>query len=136
MTGVTYNFHGGLVTTRRVRARSWLRGVFFLSVGIALSLLAVQAQDPRGALIGVVQDAMGGRMPAASIVVRAAGSAHERQATTDAVGNFRLDGLPPGAYQVIVNAHGFAEARAQVAVVVSSVQGITVTMRLATFAQT
>jgi hypothetical protein len=68
-------------------------------------------------------------------VVRAAGSAFERQATTDPFGDFRLDGLPPGGYQVIVNAHGFAEARAQVVVVVSSVQGITVTMRLAALAQ-
>jgi hypothetical protein len=59
----------------------------------------------------------------------------ERYATTDALGNFRLDGLPPGGYRVIVNAHGFAEARAQVVVVVSSVQGITVTLRLASLAQ-
>jgi hypothetical protein len=36
---------------------------------------------------------------------------------------------------VVVNAHGFAEARAEVVVVVSTVQGITVTMRLATLTQ-
>ena len=58
------------------------------------------------------------------------GATLERQATTDQFGNFRLDGLPPGGYQVIVNAHGFAEARAEVEVVVSSVQEITVTLRL------
>jgi len=102
---------------------------------MAVLSLWAQAQDPRGALVGVVQDSKGGGVPAAAIVVRAAGSALERQATADPFGNFRLDGLPPGDYQVIVNAHGFAEARAEVEVVVSSVQGITVTMRLAILAQ-
>jgi outer membrane receptor protein involved in Fe transport len=85
--------------------------------------------------VGIVQDANGGRVPSAAILVRAAGSKLERKTGADAYGNFRLDGLPPGAYQIIVNAHGFAEAHAQVTVVVSSVQGITVAMRLATLAQ-
>jgi hypothetical protein len=102
---------------------------------MALLSLAAQAQDPTGTLVGLVQDSNGGRVPAAAIVVRAAGSRLERGATTDQFGDFRLDGLPPGGYQVIVNAHGFAEARAEVVVVVSSVRGITVTMRLATLAQ-
>ena len=112
-----------------------LRAVLFLSVCIALFATAAQAQDPRGSIVGVVQDSNGGRVPSAEIVVRVAGAAIERQATTDTAGNFRLDGLPPGDYQVVVHAHGFAEARADVAVVVSMVQGITVTMRLETFAQ-
>jgi hypothetical protein len=85
--------------------------------------------------VGVVQESMGGRVPGAAIAVRAGGSALERQTAADQFGDFRLDGLPPGGYQVIVNAPGFAEARAEVVVVVSSVQVITVTMRLATLAQ-
>ena len=86
-------------------------------------------------MVGVVQESTGGRVFGAAIVVRAGGSALERQAATDQFGDFRLDGLPPGGYQVIVNAPGFAEARAEVEVVVSSVQVITVTLRLATVAQ-
>ncbi|MGD0222916.1 MAG: TonB-dependent receptor [Terriglobia bacterium] len=122
---------------RRVRAHRLcrLRGLLLLSVCIALLSVVAQAQDPRGSIVGVVQDSNGGRVPSADIVVRAAGSALERQAITNASGDFRLDGLPPGDYRVIVHAHGFAEARADVAVVVSTVQGITVTMRLETFAQ-
>ena len=85
--------------------------------------------------MGVVQESMGGRVPGAAIAVRAGESALERQTAADQFGDFRLDGLPPGGYQVIVNAPGFAEARAEVVVVVSSVQVITVTMRLATLAQ-
>ncbi len=135
MTSVTHTFLRDGPWRGHASARCWLRGVLLLPLSLVLISLAAQAQDPRGTLVGVVQDSNGGRVPAAAIVVRAAGSALERQATTDQFGDFRLDGLPPGGYQVIVHAHGFAEARAEVAVVVSSVQGITVTLRLETFAQ-
>ena len=86
-------------------------------------------------MVGVVQESTGGRVPGAAIVAREEGTRLERQATAGPLGEFRLDGLPPGDYQVIVDAPGFAEARAEVAVVVSSVQDITVTMRLASLAQ-
>jgi hypothetical protein len=86
-------------------------------------------------MVGVVQESTGGRVPGAAVVVRAEGSSLERQAKAGPLGEFRLDGLPPGNYQVIVDAPGFAEARAEVAVVVSSVQDITVTLRLASLAQ-
>jgi hypothetical protein len=74
-------------------------------------------------------------VPAASVLVRAEETALEREATADPLGNFRLEGLPPGNYRVIVHAPGFAEARSQVTVIVSSVQEITVMMTLATLAQ-
>ena len=135
MTCFTPNFPPDCAGRPRTRAQG--RGGRWLLLAVCLALVPVvaHAQDPRGSLVGVVQDAKGGRVPAAAVVVRAAGSGLERQATTDALGNFRLDGLPPGAYQVMVNAHGFAEARAEVVVVVSLTQGITVTMRLETLAQ-
>jgi hypothetical protein len=85
--------------------------------------------------VGVVRDSNGARVPAAAIVVRAEGSRLERQVAAGAFGDFRLDDLPPGSYQVIVNAPGFAEARAEVVVVVSSVRDVTVTLRPATLAQ-
>ncbi len=135
MTSITHSFLVDGVWKGRASARGWRGGLLFLLVCMGLLSWVAQAQDPRGALVGVVQDSNGGGVPAAAIVVRAAGSALERHATADTFGNFRLDGLPPGNYQVIVNAHGFAEARAEVVVVVSSVQGITVTMRLAALAQ-
>jgi hypothetical protein len=104
-------------------------------LALAQLSLAAPAQDPRGAIVGIVQEPTGERVPWAAIVVRAEGWQIERQATADRFGDFRLDDLPPGRYHVIVNAPGFAEARADVVVGVSSVQDITVTMRLATLAQ-
>jgi hypothetical protein len=86
-------------------------------------------------MVGVVQESTGGRVPGAAIVAREEGTRLERQVTAGPLGEFRLDGLPPGNYQVIVDARGFAEARAEVAVVVSSVRDVIVTLQPATLAQ-
>src|SRR5579862_8316427 len=88
-------------------------------------------QDPQGSLLGVVQDSSGGRLPAATLIVRSEGSPRERYATSDSLGAFRLESLPPVGYEVIVNAHGFDEARAHVTVAVGSSQEIRVTLHLA-----
>jgi hypothetical protein len=98
--------------------------------------LVAPAQEFRGALRGVVQDARGGRVPAAKIVVQAAESSLRREASSDTRGEFRLDDLLPGAYRLRVIASGFAEASAQVSVVVSSVREITVTLKPPTVQET
>jgi hypothetical protein len=87
------------------------------------------AQNPRGALVGVVQDRSGGRLPGASVIIRAADSGVERQITCDKQGVFRVDDLPAGTYQIIVRAQGFAEARSEVTIAVSSVRQVTVSMQ-------
>src|SRR5882762_6565439 len=91
--------------------------------------LVAPAQEFRGALRGVVQDAHGGRVPAAKIVVQAPESSFQREASSDTRGEFRLDDLLPGAYQLRVNAVGFTEASAEVDVAVSSVREITVMLK-------
>ncbi|HEX7697012.1 MAG TPA: carboxypeptidase regulatory-like domain-containing protein, partial [Candidatus Acidoferrum sp.] len=98
--------------------------------------LVAPAQEFRGALRGVVQDARGGRVPAAKIVVQAAESSLRREASSDTRGEFRLDDLLPGAYRLRVIASGFAEASAEVSVVVSSVREITVTLKPLTVRET
>jgi len=96
---------------------------------LALLPAALCAQNSRGTLRGVVQDSNGGRVPAAKIVIHAAESSLQREATSDSRGEFRLDDLVPGTYQTRVSAPGFAEARANVKVIISSVQEITVTLK-------
>src|SRR6267142_1377120 len=98
--------------------------------------LVAPAQEFRGALRGVVQDARGGRVPAAKIVVQAAESSLRREASSDTRGEFRLDDLLPGAYRLRVIASGFAEASAEVSVAVSSVREITVTLKPLTVQET
>ncbi len=86
------------------------------------------AQNPRGSLRGAVQDATGARIPAAKVVVQTPDASMVREAQTEDRGEFRVDDLAPGHYQVIVNAAGFAEARAGVSIAVSSVREVTVTL--------
>ncbi|HXZ32540.1 MAG TPA: carboxypeptidase regulatory-like domain-containing protein [Terriglobales bacterium] len=77
----------------------------------------------------MIQDSSSARIPHASISLRADGSAFERQATSNDHGEFRLDDVPPGRYQLSVSAGGFAEAQADVKIIVSTVQDAVVTLK-------
>jgi hypothetical protein len=113
----------------RTAAFSWL-----LLLGSVSPVLL--AQNPRGSLRGTVQDASGAVVPSARIVAQATESSLQREATTDARGEFRIEDLLPGTYRVVVNAKGFAEMRADVKVAISSVREMTVRLKLATVQQT
>jgi len=90
---------------------------------------ALHAQDFRGALAGTIQDPAGKRIPSASIEVRLVESPSiHRETSSNADGEFRLDGLVPGTYDAAVRASGFAETRATVTVVVSSVRTLSVVL--------
>jgi carboxypeptidase family protein len=98
---------------------------------LAASLFAAApslAQNPTGSLRGVVQDASHSRIPSARITVQAAGLSIIREATSDDRGEFRIDELMPGSFHVTVVAAGFAEARSDVSVKISSVLEMNVTM--------
>ncbi len=103
--------------------------IFFLA-------LALPAQNSRGSLRGTVQDATGARVTAAKIVVQSVDSSIRREATTEDRGEFRLDDLLPGSYRITVSATGFAEAQSDVAVAVSSVRDVTVTLKPAASGET
>src|SRR6202008_1187585 len=111
--------------------KSWLL-LLFVSIASGVFL----AQNPRGALRGTVQDATGGRIPGAKIVVTSVDSSLRREATSEDRGEFRLDDLLPGAYRVSVSAPGFAPAQANVSIAVSSVREVTVTLKLAAPSET
>ncbi|MGA3077605.1 MAG: carboxypeptidase regulatory-like domain-containing protein [Bryobacteraceae bacterium] len=100
--------------------------VFFLTLLPCLC----QAQDFRGSLAGVVNDASGGRVQSADVSLQATESSLERQTKSDSRGEFRFDNLLPGNYRLTVRAPGFAEASSNVAVVVSSVREVGVTLNL------
>jgi hypothetical protein len=61
--------------------------------------------------------------------LRGSGSSIAREATVNERGEFRIDGLLPGPYQVAVTAKGFAEATADVDTAVSLVRDITITLK-------
>src|SRR5450631_1973159 len=89
----------------------------------------LHAQNPNGALRGEVQDASTARVAGARVVVQSTGSSLSREATASDRGEFRIDGLLPGPYQVTVTAKGFAEARAKVDVAVSTVRDLTIILK-------
>lgn len=103
-------------------------GVFLFAILISAS---AYAQNPNGALRGEVQDASAARVADARVVVQSRGSSITREALTNDRGEFRIEGLLPGSYRVVVTAQGFAQATADVNVAVSVVRDISVTLQLA-----
>jgi len=100
-----------------------------LLIWVLFLTLAGFAQNPNGSLRGEVLDASGARVPGAQVVVRSSGSALTREGAADDRGEFRVEGLLPGRYRMTVTAKGFAEASADVEVVVSSVRDVTVALK-------
>jgi len=64
-----------------------------------------------GALTGTVTDATGGAIPGARVVARDTATNRQRETATGADGTYRLAELPAGAYEISVNAPGFAPYR-------------------------
>ncbi len=110
------------------------------AVGIIAALLALAgglserllAQNPRGAVRGIVEDSSGAVVPSARVVIRAEARSVGREVSSDARGEFRVENLLPGAYRITVSAKGFAEAQADVTVVVGVIREIGVTLQAET----
>ena len=69
-------------------------------------------------------------MPSAKVAVYSVDSrVVQREAASDSQGEFHIEDLSPGDYQVVITAAGFAEARTEVSILVSSARVITVTLK-------
>ncbi|AXC12626.1 Oar protein [Acidisarcina polymorpha] len=107
-----------------------------LLVALVLSAaLHIHAQSVTGAIRGMIEDPTSARVANATIDLRRADSSLVRHVTAEANGEFRVQGLQPGAWQLSINAPGFATASSDVNVLVSSTQVVTVTMRLVSVLQ-
>jgi len=111
-----------------------LRGII-AGAALWVAAFALQAQTPAGSLRGVVEDGHGARVASAAVAVSLRTSSLQRTALSDNKGNFRMDDMKPGTYSVKVSATRFADAVADVAVPVSSVRDITVTLQPASVSQ-
>ena len=119
------------------RLKLWSCAVVLPIVIVGLVCPApLSAQNSNGALRGEVQDLSGARVAGAQLAVQSAGSSVTREATADSRGEFRIEGLLPGAYRVTVTAKGFADAMADVNVAVSVVRDINVTLKPANSRET
>src|SRR5580658_4962837 len=109
-----------------------LPGAYALMVTLIVlgcGVQAARAQNPRGTLRGVVQDASGAVIPNAVISLRAKESSIERTAVSGARGEFRVEDLPSGEYSLVVQASGFAEGRADVKIVVAQVRDVSIALQ-------
>ncbi len=108
-----------------------LRQIAFILFVLALFGSSSLAQNPSGSVRGAIQDSSGARIPSAKVVLQAQGFSLKRSADSDSRGDFRLDELPPGAYELTVTANGFTKASSQLNVTVSTIRDVTVTMQVA-----
>ncbi len=113
-----------------------LKKAVVLLISILASCASTLAQNPRGSLRGAILDASAARVPAAQVIVEAVDSSLRREAETEDRGEFRIDDLPPGQYRLTVKAAGFAEAQTEVAIALSSVRDVTVTLHAAASSET
>jgi hypothetical protein len=105
-------------------------------LSIVLLACTAHAQDPRGTLRGVVQDATHARIVSATIEITSAASSLTRRIAPDRRGEFQLEGLASGLYRISVTASGFTSALADVSVAVGTVRDITVTLNPSSVQQT
>ena len=112
------------MSSRRTLPPSFILFLIFL-----LPSSPLIAQNAHGSLRGETQDASGARVPGAQIIVQSNGLSITREVAADTRGEFRIDGLLPGTYRVKVTANGFATATADVAVAVSVVRDLTITLQ-------
>ena len=85
------------------RVRTW---GLFLSLVLALCLPAF-AQSDNSSISGIVKDPTGAVVANAKVVVKNEGTAFERQTTTNESGFYTVTNIPPGFYEVKVEATGF-----------------------------
>ena len=84
----------------------------FTVLGVAfLALSALAQQSATATLEGIVTDANNAVVPNAKVVIRSVDTGFTREVATDANGIYRLPALPPGNYQLIASAAGFAEGK-------------------------
>jgi hypothetical protein len=73
----------------------------------ALSISIGHAQVLYGSIVGALQDATGAAVPNAAVTITNKQTGQNRDATSDAQGNFTITNVLPGTYDVKVTATGF-----------------------------
>lgn len=92
----------------RLRNRS-LVGLLVLLVSTTLPLFI--AYSAGGRIEGKVTDPKGAAVPGATVTISDEVNNQKFNAVTDQQGRYKIEGLPPGVYTVVVSATGFSDAR-------------------------
>src|ERR1043165_6823459 len=104
-----------------------LLAIFLLSASVALG----QAQANAADLQGTVKDASGALVPNANVTARNLATNLSRSATTNDQGYYRILALPPGDYEITVEASNFKKAvLTKVTITVGQAADVDVTLEL------
>jgi iron complex outermembrane recepter protein len=83
------------------------RSLTFVALAAVLYSVPADAQTPTGRITGVVRDADGVVMPAATVTVMNRATGLSRSTTTGSDGSYTIAGLAPGTYAVSAASFGF-----------------------------
>src|SRR5580658_8651572 len=86
-------------------------GVLFGLLAVLTMATVAGAQTSNGTLVGAVTDQTGAVVPNVNVKVESPQFGAPREATTDSVGTYRMEGLQPGTYDVTFTAPGLAALR-------------------------
>lgn len=116
---------------------AWARLGAICTVACLLVSAPVAAQTGTSAIYGKVSDQQGGALPGVTVSITNVATGLSRSATTDAVGDYQILGVPPGAYNVKVELQGFRTAlRENVALSVDARTRMDVPMEIGAMAET
>ena len=87
-----------------------MRSITTLLIAACLAGALLLAQTDRGAIRGSIVDATGAAVPGAQVVAANKGTQIRMTVLSLADGGFTLSNLPPGSYQITVEARGFKKA--------------------------
>jgi hypothetical protein len=82
----------------------------FVFLAVVSCAIALNAQTSNGSVIGNVTDASGGAVVGATISATNVETGVVRDTTTDAQGDYRIESVLPGTYDIAVSAAGFEKA--------------------------
>ncbi len=120
---------------RRVDCNFALRGSASIAVLLCF-LVALSAaatlQTETGKIVGTVSDARGAVIVGASVKLKRVDTAAERRVATDESGDFIVANLPPGLYEIRVEAPGFATKALRTQVTVGSSISIDISLEIGT----
>ena len=85
----------------------------FLALVIAVAPAGLRAQTVDTAIVGTVTDRSGAVIPGAKVTVTSVSTGIAKSAVTTATGEYTVNYLPPGSYNVEVTANGFTTTRQQ-----------------------
>src|SRR5271166_1773987 len=84
-----------------------------LSLTFLILCMPMYAQTVDTAIVGTVTDRSGAVVPGAKVTVTSVSTGIAKSAVTAATGEYTVNYLPPGSYNVAVTANGFTTTRQQ-----------------------